>query len=183
MRRRVLDARARQSISERRAFDDARQRLVLQLLDELAAPTLSIYLSQPPEPDTLALAARLHRAGWRIIVPSPGSGVRPWAEPSWAWYSEPLRTTPRGIPVPDDLSPADLTAADVIIMPGLAGSLDGARLGYGGGWYDRALASVGARAPRWLLLNDAELLDDVPRSAHDQPVDLIVTPGGVHHCR
>ena len=91
--------------------------------------------------------------------------------------------TPRGIPVPDDVAPADLDAASVIVMPGLAGALDGSRLGYGGGWYDRALAGASAGAQRWLLLNDSELLDDIPHDAHDQPVDVIVTPSGVHLTR
>jgi len=204
LRRQVIAARLQQTDAERHRWDDARQAMALGLLDDLmrgmsggcrallavSTPTLSVYLSQAPEPETLGLAGLLHRKGWRVLVPSPGVGGRPWAEPAWAWYAEPLQVTPRGIPVPAAGScvpsgwpPASLDLADVIVMPGLAGALDGSRLGYGGGWYDRALSGASIGAPRWLLLNDSELLDDVPHDVHDQPVDLIITPGGVHRCR
>jgi len=197
LRRQVIEARLRQTDAERRRCDDARAALVQGLLDDLmrdlsggcmarlavAAPTLSIYLSQPPEPDTLRLASSLHNKGWRIMVPSPGVDGKPWAQPAWAWYGEPLMVTPRGIPVPESFSPASLAMADVLVMPGLAGALDGSRLGYGGGWYDRALVDASPGAQRWLLLNDSELVADVPHDAHDQPVDLIVTPTGVHLTR
>lgn len=160
------------------------------------APTVAIYLSRPPEPDSNELAAGLYRSGWQVIVPSPGRAGKPWAEPAWSWYGEPPQTGPHGIPVVPDRLPtadlavsdaetmpsADLAVADVIIMPGLAGTPDGVRLGAGGGWYDRALLSARPDAPRWLLLNDNELVESLPVEPHDQRVDAIITPTGVRFC-
>jgi len=167
--------------------DAARQERVLALLNDTFAShtgvTVSIYLSQPPEPSTTALAKILHETGWHVIVPSPGRDISPWGEPAWTWYDEPTQPRPPGIPVaPDWLLQAELAAADVIIMPGLAGTRDGTRLGRGGGWYDKALMSAWDGTPRWLLLNDDEVVDELPAEPHDVTVDLIITPSGVIVC-
>ena len=180
LRRRIIDARAALPDDVRRGFDEARTSLVSGLLAGVPAagraPTSAVYLSRPPEPDTFGLVARLCELGWRVIVPSPGDGPRPWARPAWVRYAEPVVDGPRGIPVVPDGVPADLAEADVIVLPGLAASPDGTRLGYGSAWYDRALLAARAGVPRWVLLNDAEVVDAVPRADHDQTVDLIVTP-------
>jgi 5-formyltetrahydrofolate cyclo-ligase len=63
----------------------------------------------------------------------------------------------------------------VVIMPGLAATPRGTRLGRGGGWYDRALAHAKPDAGRWLLLYDAEIVDTLPVEDHDQPVTDLVT--------
>ena len=145
--------------------------------------TVAIYLSRPPEPDSTNLAAALYRSGWHVIVPSPGRARKPWSQPAWSWYGEPPQIGPRGVPVAPSWSlPAELAVADVIILPGLAGAADGTRLGYGGGWYDRALPDASPDAPRWLLLNDDEFVDSLPVEPHDERVDVIVTPSGAHRC-
>lgn len=68
-----------------------------------------------------------------------------------------------------------LASVDLMIVPGLAADRQGNRLGRGGGWYDRA-RSGSVVLETWLLLNDDEVLDEVPADAWDLPVDLIVTP-------
>ena len=79
------------------------------------------------------------------------------------------------------LGRAAVAAADLVVCPGLAADSHGARLGRGGGSYDRVLARTPAR--RVLLLHDAEILDSVPAQPHDQRVDVIVTPVRTVVCR
>jgi 5-formyltetrahydrofolate cyclo-ligase len=66
----------------------------------------------------------------------------------------------------------------VVVVPALAVARDGARLGRGGGYYDRALQHVRADAVLVALVFDDELLDELPVEAHDQPVSAVVTPSG-----
>ena len=64
--------------------------------------------------------------------------------------------------------------ADLILVPGLAFSPAGHRLGYGAGYYDRLLALPG-HPPTLGACFQALLLDDLPHQPHDRPVDFLVT--------
>lgn len=67
----------------------------------------------------------------------------------------------------------------IVLVPGLAFSRNGNRLGKGGGFYDRFLASEpGHRTAA--LAYEFQLCDDLPVGEHDRPVDLIVTEAAVY---
>ena len=82
-------------------------------------------------------------------------------------------------PVGERLGPDAIATADVVLVPGLAVSLAGARLGRGGGCYDRALGRVPLGTFTCVLLYDDEVGVDVPVEPHDRPVGFAATPGGV----
>lgn len=68
----------------------------------------------------------------------------------------------------------------VVLVPGLAFDRSGARLGHGGGYYDRLLGRLGPRASRVGVGADALLLEAgvLPIEAHDLPMDVLVTESG-----
>lgn len=70
-----------------------------------------------------------------------------------------------------------LEEIDVILVPGLAFSRDGRRLGRGAGYYDRFLA--GLNAEKVGLTTSDRLREDLPLEAHDVLVDWIATEDGV----
>ena len=70
----------------------------------------------------------------------------------------------------------------LVIVPGVAFSQDGHRLGRGGGHYDRLLASL-VEPITVGVCDDARLLDRVPTEPHDRPMDVIVTPRRVVRVR
>ncbi|GAA1685595.1 5-formyltetrahydrofolate cyclo-ligase [Glycomyces endophyticus] len=72
--------------------------------------------------------------------------------------------------------PARIEDAAAVVVPGLAVSYDGIRLGRGGGSYDRALARVGPGVPVVALLRDGEFGPEVPAEPHDRPVTGVITP-------
>jgi 5-formyltetrahydrofolate cyclo-ligase len=62
------------------------------------------------------------------------------------------------------------------VVPALAVDHRGARLGRGGGYYDRALSHARPDATLVAVLFDDELVDHLPAEPHDRPVDAVVTP-------
>lgn len=84
-----------------------------------------------------------------------------------------------GTLAPSELAPK--AEPDVVIMPLLAFDSQGTRLGYGGGYYDRTLASMKKRPKLIGLAYSAQELEHIPREAHDVPLDAIVTEAGVRH--
>lgn len=57
--------------------------------------------------------------------------------------------------------------ADIVIVPGLAFTLEGDRLGYGGGYYDRLLASLPHGIPTLALALSEQILPTLPTDEHD----------------
>ena len=53
------------------------------------------------------------------------------------------------------------------LVPGLAFTQDGGRLGYGGGWYDRLLGKASAQAPKIGIAYAFQLVDELPSEPHD----------------
>jgi 5-formyltetrahydrofolate cyclo-ligase len=159
-------------------------RSVLDLPDILAARCVAAYFSFGTEPSTAELLAELGSRAERprLLLPV----LRDDLDLDWAIYDEPGRITQgaRGLWVPDspNLGVDAVAEADVVVVPALAVGPDGARLGRGGGSYDRALSRVGSGTVV-ALLYDGELLSDVPAEAHDRPVDVAVLPSGVHRLR
>jgi 5-formyltetrahydrofolate cyclo-ligase len=89
----------------------------------------------------------------------------------------------QGIPEP----PADAAEVqpDVLLVPLLAVSPSGVRLGQGRGYYDRAIARLRAAGPLTAigLAWDCQLVPAVPADAWDMPLDLVATPTRLVDCR
>jgi 5-formyltetrahydrofolate cyclo-ligase len=81
-----------------------------------------------------------------------------------------------GIPEPRQGLPlVDPAAIDVVVVPGAAFDARGGRVGYGGGFYDGFLARMRPGTRRIGICFDLQVVESVPREAHDLCVDLVVT--------
>lgn len=187
LRKAIQMRRESRSAAERREDDAARFAHLQPLLArELAAgrerPTVALYLSRGSEPGTLQLVSWLSAQDVPVLLPVLGrvDDDTRRTGPDWAPYGGPdrLRVGAHGIgePTTDPVGASGLAAADVIICPGMAGTSEGQRLGAGAGWYDRALGEARPETPVILLLNDDEVLDELPVEPWDLHVDLIATP-------
>ena len=73
------------------------------------------------------------------------------------------------------------SAIDTILVPGLAFTGTGSiRLGRGGGFYDRLLSDPELRAHKLGVCFALQLRDSLPREAHDQGVDTVITEKAKH---
>jgi len=89
-----------------------------------------------------------------------------------------------GIPAPGDTAgdfyDTNSGASTMILVPGLAFDHRGNRLGRGKGYYDRFLSRPGmARALKVGVCWKLQIVNDVPTSPHDVPMDWIVTEEGI----
>ncbi len=152
---------------------------LLQTPEVVRAATVAAYVSVSSEPGTGPLLDRLAAAGKRVILPL----LLPDNDLDWAAYdgAADLVAARRGLLEPEGsaLGPDALATADVVLVPGLAVGPDGTRLGRGGGSYDRALGRVPVGTFVCVLLNSEEVLEAVPRDAHDRPVSAVATELGV----
>ena len=74
--------------------------------------------------------------------------------------------------MPGDVDPATL---DVVVVPGLAFTPDGGRLGQGGGHFDRFLLRLRPDCVTVGVCFREQLLEQLPTAAHDVHVDHVVT--------
>ncbi len=142
-----------------------------------AGAVVSGYWAIRDEIDAMPLLARLVGAGFVCCLPAvAGKGellrFRAWT-PGAALSRGPFR-----IPEPpESATPAEPTH---LLVPLLAYDRDGYRLGYGGGYYDRSLRALRAKR-RVIAVGMAyteQLVPDLPRAPHDEPLDWIVTERG-----
>jgi 5-formyltetrahydrofolate cyclo-ligase len=70
---------------------------------------------------------------------------------------------------------------EIAIVPALAFTRQGDRLGYGGGYYDRWLARY-PLAVRIGVCRENEIRTGLPTAPHDEPVDALVTEAGARSC-
>jgi 5-formyltetrahydrofolate cyclo-ligase len=85
---------------------------------------------------------------------------------------------------PEPLADQTIVVPDVVIVPLLGFDRAGNRIGYGKGYYDRTLAHLRAQGDVTaigLAYNEQEL-EKIDAEPHDQPLNIIVTPGEVIYC-
>lgn len=138
---------------------------------------IAAFAPDETEPGHGRLPAAYTQLGARILLP-----VVPEAGRELRWAVDTGRLAPGRFgllePVGPRLGPTAIGTADVVVVPALAVARDGARLGRGGGYYDRALRHVRADAALVAVVFDDELFDELPVEEHDQRVTAVVTPSG-----
>ncbi|MFK0198953.1 5-formyltetrahydrofolate cyclo-ligase [Streptomyces lavendulae] len=186
LRRQLLAARRALSPESRAAAARALARSALALPELAGARTVAAYVSVGAEPGTHELLDALRAAGKRVLLPL----LLPDNDLDWAAYEGPGSLTEAAHPgkmrllEPSGpaLGPEAVTAADAVLLPGLAVDGRGMRLGRGGGSYDRVLARLeraGSHPALVVLLYDEEVVARVPEEPHDHPVQAVATPSGV----
>ena len=80
--------------------------------------------------------------------------------------------------LPEDDPPPDPKLVDVVIVPGLAFTRRGDRLGQGGGWYDRFLTEVRPDCVTIGVGFEPQIVSALPTESHDVRIDRVVTDAG-----
>ncbi len=148
---------------------------LLSLAEYKAARLIISYCAKEDEVQTRPIIEEALKEGKRVAVIVTEVAPKELHFSEIASFEE-LAPGAFGIlePKPGNLRPVSLEEADIILVPLVAWDEQGRRLGYGQGYFDRALAGVKKVKTLGLAL-ESQRLDDVPTSEHDVPLDLIVT--------
>jgi 5-formyltetrahydrofolate cyclo-ligase len=160
----LAERRARMDMHIERAFPD------------LVHGVLAFCWPYRKEYDVRHLAAALRRRGAKTAMPVVVAPKTPLLFREWHPGVE-LAKGPLDIPYPVG-SPE--VVPDNVLLPMLGWDGDGYRLGYGGAFFDRTLASLQKR-PRVIgLAYEQAYLKTIQPQPHDIPVDFVVTERGVY---
>jgi 5-formyltetrahydrofolate cyclo-ligase len=153
----------------------------LLCLPELrGASVVLAFCSFGSEVPTADLLGALQEAGVTTLLPYLSSGEMGVTEHH---RGDRLVASSYGPLEPEVRRGAAVDSIDAVITPGLAFDDHGGRLGYGGGYYDRFLRGVPARASIIGIGFAEQVVGHVPVSGDDVTVDLVVTDREVIHCR
>lgn len=135
------------------------------------AKTIYGYMPYNQEVRTVPMLERALREGKQVAVPKVyGDTMR------FILVSDLTRMekSSMGIPEPIDDGPVADDPTALVLMPGLAFTVRGDRMGYGGGYYDKFL-SAEPDHPTVALCYDFQILESLPTEEYDIPVDLVLT--------
>ncbi|MEN2736969.1 5-formyltetrahydrofolate cyclo-ligase [Microbacterium sp. X-17] len=179
-RKRALRAELRErrqnlTSTERQAAAAGITRNLVDLTTDLSARSVACYLSTTIEPDTRPFVNWAVAQGLRVLLPvSREDGLLDWTTGDGETETEGLYGMPEA--VGELLGPIAINDVDLILVPAAAVDATGMRMGWGRGYFDKTLGSMEKCPPVYAVVFDGELVDEVPRERHDQPVDGAVTP-------
>ncbi|WP_102274565.1 5-formyltetrahydrofolate cyclo-ligase [Cytobacillus massiliigabonensis] len=138
------------------------------------ANTIAVTISKSPEVDTYQIIRKAWEEGKRVVIPKclPRNKemvfrtLTKFNQLESVYYGllEPIEAVTREVPAKE---------IDLIIVPGLAFSKNGYRIGFGGGYYDRYLAGFAGQTVS--LAFTPQLVAELPIEEHDIPVNKIIT--------
>lgn len=157
--------------------------------DPAASRTVAVYAAMGSEANPAAFAAAAAKRGWRVAYPcmlsateAAACGQRMCMRAAAAgdasevpFIAHPTRAFAATDVDSDRFPIVPAKDLDMIIVPLVAFDRTGARLGYGGGCYDRYLSTVSASCQIVGIAFDEQRVEHVPADAHDLPLPNIIS--------
>ena len=185
LRSQLLAERLALSRAQRAQLDRRICAHVLRFMEQRPGSAISAFQPFRGEPDLTPALRLLHEAGRRVHLPVLVDDFMQFRR----WTPASVLTPNRfGIPEPRDGTACPPENLDWVLMPLVAFSSAGTRLGMGGGYYDRSFAFCldGSTPARPLLIGVAYSLQEVnslPAQSWDVPLDAILTDQGPRQFR
>jgi len=142
------------------------------------AGTVFCYISAGDEVNTHPVIDHLRQSGKTVLVPKIVNFDRMIAVRFTGWAD--LRVGQLGILTPDTDEEWH-SGVDLCLTPGLGFTLDGSRIGYGKGYYDKWFADH-PHCARTALCYECQIVDDIPTTDTDVRVQKIITERRIITC-
>ena len=163
IRRTMRERRKALTPEERTAASDA---VCAKLAELQFRPPIAVYLASPQEIDLSPFIRKMRTTGVTVVAPRWNGETYELAVLKGLDDAH-LRQGPMGIREPAEAEIVPPREVGVWLVPGLAFTRNGKRLGYGGGWYDRLLADATKDAVKLGIAHAFQVVDDLPSEPHD----------------
>jgi 5-formyltetrahydrofolate cyclo-ligase len=162
-------------------YEDYSYKIACTLYEDEAwkqAKVIGLTVSKQPEVDTYQLIRKAWESGKQVVVPKCDPNERRLSFRTLNEFSQ-LESVFYGLfePIEEVTKEVDADSIDLLIVPGLAYTKEGYRLGFGGGYYDRYLQNYHGMTIS-LAFTD-QLVPQFLVEEHDIPVSQIITNHGV----
>jgi len=175
-RRRIRAARRARTPDVRARHAELLTDAALELVARVDGPVCA-HLPTGVEPWSAAGVDTLREAGHEVLLPVVAGSAEPL---DWARFDglDALAAGPFGLwePTGPRLGPHAVRRARLVLLPALAADRRGVRLGQGGGFYDRTLPLLDGDVALVVVLDDGELVDELPAEPHDRRVTAALLP-------
>lgn len=145
------------------------ERLSKQIVWE-QAHTVALFAPLPDEPDLLELVSSFEK---RFVFPKIAPHGLTWHQVESADALQPVDGR-RLLREPADSRVVGPEEIHLMVVPGVAFTLAGARLGRGGGYYDRALAHLAKGVYSVGVCFECQIVSILPMEPHDQAVSQVI---------
>jgi len=165
----------------RRQLEKSRQacRHLISMTQFQNASTIMMYLSLPYEADTSEAILHAWQLGKIVAVPKISWEQRHMIPVKISSLETGIVTSASGLKNPITGVPVPFEDIDLVVTPALGFDRQGNRLGRGGSYYDRFFANTELKASRCGFAFTEQLVDSIPITEHDEPVDSLVTDEGI----
>lgn len=138
------------------------------------AKVIGITVSRPPEVDTYQIIRKAWELGKQVVTPKCYPKEKNLSFRALNEFSE-LESVFYGLyePIVEVTTEVKADQIDLLLVPGLAFTREGFRLGFGGGYYDRYLRNFSGKTISLAIHN--QIIPNFPIEDHDLPVSKIIT--------
>ena len=133
---------------------------------------VAVYLATPDEIDLSDFIREMLDRGVKVVAPRWNGKTYELAKLKSLSEND-LRRGPMNILEPAEAEIVEPSEVAAWIIPGLAFTIYGDRLGYGGGWYDRLMAN--AKGFKIGVAHEFQIVEDLPHEPHDIRLTRTVT--------
>ena len=159
---------AKLSNEEKSAISTSIFAQICRLKEVQSASTIALFVSLTDEPQSTTTIEQLatHK---RVVVPRIEGDEMEFYD-----ISEGLKPGAFNIMEPTAKTPVEPSEIDVMIVPGVAFTRDGARCGRGKGFYDKYLSRNGFRAYTIGVCYPCQIVEKLPTEEHDKNLNLVI---------
>ncbi|MGL4730571.1 MAG: 5-formyltetrahydrofolate cyclo-ligase [Clostridium sp.] len=179
LRKEILKIRDELNVDEKKCKDKDIFQKLINAKEFKNSNNVFIFVSYKSEVDTHEIIKYCFEIGKKVFVPKVKNSYGDMGAFHINSFNQ-LKNGYMGILECDETAKeVEKEEIDLVVMPGAVFDLEGGRIGYGGGFYDKFLNDLNSKCFKIALAYDFQILDKIPTEKHDVKPDAIISNEGV----